>query len=62
MKWIHVAEDYLDYLRSIENRIPLTDYSSVDTPTAKLMGFLFLPLLHWLIPYGIAMSYTVSTS
>ena len=31
-------------------------------PTAKAGGFLFLPLLHWRIPYGTAMSYTVSTS
>ena len=31
-------------------------------PTAKAGGFLFLPLLHWLIPHGIATSYTVSTS
>ena len=31
-------------------------------PTAKAGGFLFQPLLHWLIPYGIATSYTVSTS
>ena len=31
-------------------------------PTAKAGGFLFLPLLHWQIPYGTAMSYTVSTS
>ncbi len=28
MKWINVDEDYLDYLRSIENRIPRTDYGS----------------------------------
>ena len=26
MKWINVDEQYLDYLRSIENRIPRTDY------------------------------------
>jgi len=31
-------------------------------PTAKAGGFLFLPLLHWLMPYSILMSYTVSTS
>jgi len=31
-------------------------------PTAKAGGFLLQPLLHWLIPYGIAMAYTVSTS
>lgn len=31
-------------------------------PIAKARGFLFLPLLHWLIPKGIATSYTVSTS
>ena len=38
-------------------------YVSVLTlPTAKAGGFLFLPLLHWQIPYGTAMSYTVSTS
>ena len=30
-------------------------------PTAKAGGFLFLPPLHWQIPYGTAMSYTVST-
>lgn len=28
MKWIIVDENYLDYLRSIENRIPKTDYGS----------------------------------
>lgn len=31
-------------------------------PTAKAGGFLLRPLLHWLIPCDIAMSYTVSTS
>ena len=31
-------------------------------PTAKAGGFLLLPLLHWMIPCGISMSYTVSTS
>ena len=31
-------------------------------PTAKVGGFLLLPLLHWQTPYGTAMSYTVSTS
>ena len=31
-------------------------------PTAKAGGFLLQPLLHWLIPFGISMSYTVSTS
>jgi len=31
-------------------------------PTAKAGGFLLQPLLHWLIPYGIATAYTVSTS
>ena len=30
-------------------------------PTAKAGGFLFLPPVHWQIPYGTAMSYTVST-
>ena len=28
MKWINVDEKYLDYLRSIEHRIPMTDYGS----------------------------------
>lgn len=28
MKWINVDEKYLDYLRSIESRIPRTDYGS----------------------------------
>lgn len=28
MKWIIVDENYLDYLRSIESRIPKTDYGS----------------------------------
>ena len=31
-------------------------------PTAKAGGFLLQPLLHCLIPFGISMSYTVSTS
>lgn len=31
-------------------------------PTAKAGGFLLQPLLHWKIPCGISMSYTVSTS
>ena len=31
-------------------------------PTAKAGGFLLQPLLHWMIPCGISMSYTVSTS
>lgn len=26
MKWIHVNENYLDYLRNVEKRIPKTDY------------------------------------
>ena len=34
---------------------------SLTLPTAKAGGFLFLPPLHWQIPYGTAMSYTVST-
>lgn len=28
MKWINVNEDYLDYLRNVESRIPHTDYGS----------------------------------
>lgn len=28
MKWINVDENYLDYLRSFEHRIPITDYGS----------------------------------
>ncbi len=28
MKWINVDENYLDYLRSVEHRIPMTDYGS----------------------------------
>ena len=28
MKWIHADEKYLDYLRTIERRIPRTDYGS----------------------------------
>ena len=28
MKWINVDEEYLDYLRSFEKRIPKTDYGS----------------------------------
>lgn len=28
MKWINVDENYLDYLRSIERRIPKTDYGT----------------------------------
>ena len=28
MKWINVDENYLDYLRTVENRIPRTDYGS----------------------------------
>ena len=28
MRWIHVDEDYLDYLRNIERRIPRTDYGT----------------------------------
>ena len=35
--------------------------ASLTLPTAKAGGFLFLPPLHWQIPYGTAMSYTVST-
>ena len=30
--------------------------------TAKAVGFLLLPLLHWPIPEGTATTYTVSTS
>ena len=28
MKWINVKEQYLDYLRTIERRIPRTDYGT----------------------------------
>ena len=28
MKWIHVNENYLDYLRNVEKRIPKTDYGT----------------------------------
>ena len=28
MKWINVDENYLDYLRNVEPRIPRTDYGS----------------------------------
>ena len=28
MKWIHVNESYLDYLRNVEKRIPKTDYGT----------------------------------
>ena len=42
-------------------RVPFY-YFDLTLPTAKAGGFLFQPLLHWLIPYGIATSYTVSTS
>ena len=48
-----VAKDYQD--RCKEPTVTLT------LPTAKAGGFLFLPPLHWQIPYGTAMSYTVST-
>ena len=37
-------------------------YNDLTLPTAKAGGFLLQPLLHWLIPFGISMSYTVSTS
>ena len=43
-------------LKMNNNAIALT------LPTAKAGGFLLQPLLHWLIPFGISMSYTVSTS
>ena len=36
-------------------------FNFLTLPTAKAGGFLFLPPLHWQIPYGTAMSYTVST-
>ena len=36
--------------------------SYLTLPTAKAGGFLLLPLLYWMIPCGISMSYTVSTS
>ena len=37
------------------------NFKLLTLPTAKAGGFLFLPPLHWQIPYGTAMSYTVST-
>ena len=37
-------------------------FAQLTLPTAKAGGFLLQPLLHWLIRYGIATSYTVSTS
>lgn len=36
--------------------------TNLTLPTAKSGGFLLPPPLHWRMPYGIAMSYTVSTS
>ena len=52
----------IDCIRALQY---VTEHISMDKltlPTAKAGGFLFLPLLHWQIPYGTAMSYTVSTS
>ena len=46
--------------RSIGNHNALF-FRTLTLPTAKAGGFLFLPPLHWQIPYGTAMSYTVST-
>ena len=49
---------------NLMNITPEAIYSEADKltlPTAKAGGFLFLPPLHWQIPYGTAMSYTVST-
>lgn len=42
--------------------LPFLQISSLTLPIAKARGFLFLPLLHWIIPKGITMSYTMSTS
>ena len=39
----------------------MSNFSILTLPTVKAGGFLFLPPLHWQIPYGTAMSYTVST-
>ena len=36
-----------------------SERQSLTLPTAKAGGFLFLPPLHWQIPYGTAMSYLV---
>ena len=40
----------------------MAEIKSLTLPTAKAEGFLLQPLLHWLIPFGTATSYTVSTS
>jgi len=47
---------------AIFKRVILEYIVKLTLPTAKAGGFLLQPLLHWLIPYGIAMAYTVSTS
>ena len=44
----------------IETSLVLFGFLTLPIPKGR--GFLLQPLLHWPIPYGIAMSYTVSTS
>lgn len=60
------VDDSVRLLSQFVEAMDLTDlystYERLTLPTAKAGGFLLQPLLHWLIPFGISMSYTVSTS
>lgn len=62
MYWKEILDIY--ERMGVENIIPIAHTRikpNLTLPTAKAGGFLFLPPLHWQIPYGTAMSYTVST-
>ena len=54
-------EQWLEYPEILEQDLAYFKKAKLTLPTAKAGGFLFLPPLHWQIPYGTAMSYTVST-
>ena len=60
--WERKKEIFLGFpLQSMKKKQRIWD-ADLTLPTAKAGGFLFLPPLHWRLPYGTAMSYTVSTS
>ena len=55
-KDVHKNDSKMETIQELIDRLDI-----LTLPTAKAEGFLFLPPLHWQIPYGTAMSYTVST-
>lgn len=58
--WMIYSDREMSVMSAQEEKVSFKELLTL--PTAKAGGFLLQPLLHWLIPFGISMSYTVSTS